>query len=300
MSKVSICLSFSLILISSIFFSGCTLFSRPIGGLKIDTDIPSKVSLSGKEIGETPLQKKPLDAGKYELKLTPSDSSLVPMESPLRIIPGFETTVMWTFGKTKEDSSGVIIEMNKGGGSKGEIELTTSPDNVPVTLLGANKGFSPLSLTDLEPGDYTLGVSAPGYNPLNTELRILAGKKLVIYMKLSRKPLIATPIITPTIEGIATTAAVVAATPVATSSGVNEIQPVLKTTNITPYVEILSTETNFLRVRNEASAKGTELYKLAVGSKVAYANASQSGWLQVVYDGTKKGWISSTYAKLFE
>ena len=83
--------------------------------------------------------------------------------------------------------------------------------------------------------------------------------------------------------------------PTASGSGV-----VKKSTSTKPYVEVLDTPTGFLRVRESTSASATELYKLAIGSTVPYANASASGWLKVSYDGTKTGWVSGQYAKLVQ
>jgi uncharacterized protein YgiM (DUF1202 family) len=66
-----------------------------------------------------------------------------------------------------------------------------------------------------------------------------------------------------------------------------------------PYVEILTTPTGFLRVRETASTTGTELAQVNPGDKFAYnADESTASWYQIEYTKGKWGFVSSTYAKL--
>jgi uncharacterized protein YgiM (DUF1202 family) len=66
-----------------------------------------------------------------------------------------------------------------------------------------------------------------------------------------------------------------------------------------PYVEILSTPTGFLRVRESASTGATELAQVNPGDKFPYKEEdSTASWYQIEYLTGKWGFVSSTYAKL--
>lgn len=102
-------------------------------------------------------------------------------------------------------------------------------------------------------------------------------------------PTIATPsaaIVTPT-----TTTAVTPLPKQATSSATPE----------KPYVEILATPTNWLNVRDEASPNAVILAKVNPGDTFSYKEEdSTASWYQIEYLSGKWGFVSSTYAKLYQ
>ena len=60
----------------------------------------------------------------------------------------------------------------------GTVKLTVSPDGAQVSVAGSVVGTTPL--TDslvLAPGNYTMTLSAPGYQPKDTELKVQAGSE---------------------------------------------------------------------------------------------------------------------------
>ena len=64
-----------------------------------------------------------------------------------------------------------------------------------------------------------------------------------------------------------------------------------------PYVLIKPTGTGWLRVRDAASASGSELTKINVGEKFPYLK-SDNGWHQIEYAQGKNGWISGQFAEV--
>ena len=66
-----------------------------------------------------------------------------------------------------------------------------------------------------------------------------------------------------------------------------------------PYVEILTTPTGWLKVRETASTTGTELAKVNPGDKFPYKEENSTGsWYQIEYATGQWGFVSSSYAKL--
>lgn len=296
---------------STLLLSGCSLFSRAQGGLKVTTSQPANVFLESKQIGATPLEKKPLDAKRYSLKLVPQDPALAAYESGVKISGGFETTVDWQFGASSDESSGWVFEIEAAHKSNTpEIEIVTSPDNVPVTLNGENKGFSPLMIDSLTEGEYKLALQAPGYSPLSTNIRLIAGKRLLITAKLGRKPLdIATQsaqLATPLPElptSTSTPKPTSKPTPKPTAKAVATASANLKPITLAkPYVEILDTPTGFLRVRDNPSISGAEIGRLNVGEAAPFLNEKRDEWFKIKFGSTASasGWVSSQYSRLVQ
>ncbi|PWU22512.1 hypothetical protein C5B42_05860 [Candidatus Cerribacteria bacterium 'Amazon FNV 2010 28 9'] len=282
---------------TSLFLSGCTLFKHPTGGIKITSNVSANVFLDTDALGMTPVDKQPVDVKTYTLKMVPSDSTLAAYQGSLAVTSGFQTTVNWTFAQSQDQSSGLIIESDVAHTKNAaELEIVTTPDNVPVSIDGENKGFSPLVLDTLDEGSYTLGFSAPGFSPLNTTIRLVKGLRLVVTAKLGRAPvttasasaLLTTPVLspTPTVIPQPTSSSKPSATP----------KPIAK-----PYVLILTTPTGFLRVRSAPDSTASEIGRLNTGDMAPYLKTSNN-WFNIKFSGSasSSGWVSGQYAKLVQ
>lgn len=309
---------FFLLLSSTLLFSACSRFQSKPAGIQVNSNIPAAINLDGSDVGDTSYQADKLPIKKSTLKITPADSTLTPYETSIRLFGGFVTQVDWTFGPTTDEDSGFIFEYeearNKGNA---ELQLTAIPDNVPVSVDGKNAGFTPLLLDSLEEGNHEIKFQAPGYADAARTVKLVKGTRTLMTTKLAKAPMATPPPVASdsAVLGDATASAQTATPkPTATPKATNSASPaptasagaaVKKTTTQKPYVEVLSTETGFLRVRAAAgtgptSNSSAELYKLTVGSTVPYASASSSGWLKVSFDGSKTGWVSGQYAKLVQ
>lgn len=317
----------ALLLAASLLLTGCSklgLGGKP-AGLRITSNQTATVTLSDKESGNTPFESTDQKTGKTSIKLTPNGGSGDAYETSLKLYSGYMTQIDWNFGKSLDESFGVSFEYEDAKDkSKAEIQLTASPDNVPVVIDGKNLGFTPLLIDTLTEGDHSVTLQAPGYSSLERTVKLVKGVRTIMTGKLAKDAMpAATPI--PDASQSATPApastsakkatptpkpsAKPTATPVASSSATKATPTPTPTTSTSsnkpstttkPYVEILSTPTGWLRVRDTASSTGKELTKLDTGATVPYASASSSGWLKVKYDGTATGWVSSDYAKLVQ
>lgn len=288
---------------AAILLSSCSLLKHPTGGLKVTSNVIADVYIDSKSAGSTPLSKSPLDVKKYAVKVVPQSASMAPYETQVKVFSGFETTIDWNFGETKEDSSGFVFEL-EGAHKRDavELEIITSPDNVPVTINNENKGFSPLVLDSLPEGDYQLGLQAPGFLPVTRGIRLLKGKRLLITAKLARKPI-----------EIASPSASLAPLPTPLPTPVPKVTPKptpkLTTTSASgsaaltakkPYIQVLDTPTGFLRVRDSASASGAILGQLNVGDTAPYAGQTTNNWFKIVFQTAASAWVSGQYAKLVQ
>lgn len=287
--------NFLFVVIIATMFSSCTLIRQPQGGLKIDTSMPATVYLDDKNMGSTPFILNPLDVKKYQLRVVPTDGSLVPYETVVKVFSNFETTVDWQFATTGDASSGFIFEEGKANSAKlAELEIVTSPDNVPISINGKNEGFSPLVLDKLTQGDYKLELQAPGYISSSRDVRLIQGKRLVITAKLARKPL-----------AIATPSAQLAPLPTPSPSAVPKAtpksMPSATITTAKPYIEVLDTPTGYLKVRGGPSTMFPVLGQLDIGDTVPYdGQETVDHWFKIAYEATNSAWVSGQYSKLVE
>lgn len=264
-------------------------------------------------IGTTPLTKSPLAVKKYDLKLTPQDVSLSPYETSVRISDGFETTVDWHFGKSPDTGNGFIFESEPAASANtAELEIDTVPNNVPVTINGEDKGFSPLVLDSMPEGSYTIGFQAPGYISTTKGVRLTKGRRLIVTVTLAHdlsaqqadqtatqsaqlEPLtLPSPSPLPTHKVLKTTQSTTA------SASAQASQATFETTSTRPFVKILTTPTGYLHVRSDATVNSDIVGTLQQGSTVPYLNSSASGWLKISFSTSVKGWVNTQYAELMQ
>ncbi len=293
-------LSFTLPLVfgASLFFSGCTLFVHPVGGIKITSNVTSDVFLDGKKSGVTPFTKDPLDTKRYTLKLVPSDGK-APYETTLKVGANVQTTLDWTFGATPEANSGLQFDVeNAKSASSAELEFVTIPDTIPITIDGTVKGFSPLVVTDLAEGEHQIKFQAPGYDPLATGINLVKGKRMVLRATLAKRPVV---------MDASASASLLVPTPLPSVLVIKTAIPKLvasaSAAPITipkPYILVLDTPTGFLRVRNAPVADATEVTRILSGVALPYAGETTNGWFSVKYSkiATSSGWVSATYSQL--
>ena len=158
--------------------------------------------------------------------------------------------------------------------------MTTAPDGATVIVDDQTRGVTPLSVSDIAPGDHTMSITSSGFLSRSLKAKTTSGYRLIANLKLALSAGgQATPSPTPT--------------PEATSSATQVPDPPK------PFVLIKDTPTGFLRVRIEPSTGATESARVNPGEKYTYFD-TQNAWYQIKYDGKNTGWVSGQYVEKTE
>jgi len=280
-----------LIVLSAVLLSGCTLkglFNKRPSGLDITSTPPSTVFLNGESVGDTPYSNKAIDPGEYTIKLVPQGGdNLTPYEIKRTLPSEVSTVISRNFAASDPDSSGYILMLEPEAGGKTYLSVISDPDAVNVNLDNAPHGFTPLSKIETTPGSHSIFLTSPGYLEQTIPVNTVAGYNLVLSTKLASQSinLMAPDATTP-------------ATPSATLSPSPSNASPSSMTMAKPYVEVLETETGWLRVRKEASGTAEELGKANTGEKLKYlGETTQTGWHKVEFAGSV-GYVSGKYVIL--
>jgi len=279
----------------SIFLAGCTMnpFAKK-AGIQVTSSPEANVLINGESVGRTPAyidNKKP---GNYTVQITAADSGQT-WEGKVDLLGGTLTTVHRDFGETPDKSHSYSLSFEKLSNNKtAAVNIVSLPANATISIDGKPQGFTPLSL-DIESGSHTFTFTAPGFQDKIVSASVQPGYRLVLNFTMAAMDITPTP--TPTIA----TPSAALVTPTTAKTAITPLpkQSTSSATIAKPYVEILSTPTGFLRVRESASTGATELAQVNPGDKFAYnAEESTASWYQIEYQTGKWGFVSSTYAKL--
>lgn len=238
-------------------------------GLYVETTPTSTVFINGVEMGKTPYDGT-LSPTEITLKLVPESTStlLSSFETKVALTSGIKTVVRRDFGETDDTSAGEVVSFEKVQGSESSLVIVSFPDAAKVTIDGATRGFAPVKVTSLAPGEHQITVSAPNFSERTMTVKTLLGYKLTAIVKLA---ILATP---------------------------SEEKPAEEKQTL---VEILSTPTGFLRVRSEANAASSEVAQVKPGEKYLFVEENtDSSWIKIEYEKGKNGWISGQYGKKIE
>lgn len=269
-----------LILGSLVLLTGVGLFLigyfKPKGaGVLIETSPLATVFIDNVQVGRSRYEATK-DPGEVVIKLVPesNQTALTPYETKVTLTSGIQTVIRREFGTTSDEESGEIISFEKTNGSETSLSVVSLPDAAQISIDGATRGFAPYKTSSIVPGEHQLIVSAGGYREKILSVRTQEGYKLTAVVKLA-KDINATPIPTP-------------------ESQDNASEQVT-------LVEILSTPTGFLRVRNEPSTLASEVAQVKPGEKYLFIEQDEkTGWFKIEYQKGKEGWVTNQYSKKVE
>lgn len=288
------------ILLLGIFLAGCQLnpFAKK-AGIQVTSHPDANVVINGKSVGKTPYYVENTDAGTATIQMTAVDSGQS-WEGKVNLVAGTLTTVHREFGTTPDKSHSYTLSFEKLANSKdSSISIISLPANATVSIDGKPAGFTPIT-SDVTPGPHVFSFTAPGYQDKIVNAAVQEGYRLVLNLTLATMDVV--PTITPT--PTATASATLSPTPTVKPTATAAITPLPKQASSSavmakPYVEILATPTNFLRVRETASADGAEVAKVNPGDKFPYKETdSTTSWYNIEYIKGSWGFVSSQYAKL--
>lgn len=253
------------------------------GELRVDSSPAAAIFLDNKNIGRSPFTDK-VQAGSFTIKLVPDSvaTQLVPWEGQIVVGPNLLTYVNADLSDSELSSAVDVLWLEKISSKNSEFSVTTSPDGATVMVDDITRGVTPLTLADITPGDHTVTVTSIGFLTRTLKVKLTAGYRLIVTMKLGLSPGGAPPSASPSATPTGSP------TPKAATSSASQPDPQ------TPFITIKDTPTGFLRVRMEPSTGATEAAQVDPGDKF-HIEDSKSGWYQIKYDGTNLGWVSGTY-----
>ncbi|HOX96355.1 MAG TPA: SH3 domain-containing protein [Candidatus Woesebacteria bacterium] len=276
----------------SLLLAGCNLnpFAKK-AGIQVTAHPDANVVINGESVGKTPYYAANKNAGSYTIQMTAIDSGQT-WETKINLLGGTLSTVHREFGETQDKSHSYSLSFEKLSSSKASaVSVVSLPSNATTSIDGQPNDFTPLNI-DIDSGPHVFTFTAPGYQDKIINANVQPGYRLLLNFTMAAlditptpTPTIATPSATPTLSKNTTV------TPLpkqATSSAV-----VAK-----PYVEILTTPTGWLKVRESASTSANELAKVNPGDKFPYKESDTTGWYYIEYTDGEWGYVSTTYAKL--
>lgn len=273
--------------------------SPRLGELRVDSPSTVSIFLDSKHMGRSPFHDK-VATGEYTIKLVPESTveQFSSWQGKISIGQNLLTFVNANLSESELTSAIDVLWLEKISSKNTELALTTNPDGATLIVDDETKGVSPLTISDVTPGDHTLSITSPGFAPRRLKIKTTAGYKLIVSMKLALSP--GTPVPeatsspTPSITGKTTPTPTLKVTPTKSATSSATTPDPAK-----PFAIIKDTPTGFLRVRMEPSTAATEAARVNPGEKY-HIYDEKSGWYQIQYEGTNKGWISGQYAEKVE
>lgn len=317
-------LRFALIVcVSAFILSGCSLLSpKQKAGLQVVTDSQrASLFLNDQYLDKTPFISKTIQPGTYTLKIEPDDKSLAPLETTITLSQGTLTVMTWNPGKTPETSGGVTYELQPHTiKDRAEIEFHTVPDTALITFDNRDQTFSPLIISDVEPGNHEFEVKLPSYQTQKHTMNAVAGKRLVITIKLAKEiigkvdstsrdhaqPASGSAIATQSAKpGSSTTSAELTPASLTEKISLNQSSSATDSVTIGSRVKVKPTglfqdQKEVVRVRSTANTAGQVIGYLEVGREYRYLKTHQNGFYQIQFGNKQAGWISDTYAEIIE
>jgi SH3-like domain-containing protein len=262
------------------------------GELRVNSNPAAAIFLDNKNIGRTPFPSEKINAGSYTIKLVPDSttSQLASWEGQIVVGQGLLTYVNADLTESELSSAVDVLWLEKISSKQSELSVTTSPDGASVLVDDVTRGVTPISISDITPGDHTVTVTSVGFLTRTLKVRTTPGYRLIATMKLGLSSGGQIPVASPT----PTLAPNATPTPkTATVSASTQPNPAK------PYLVVKDTPTGFLRVRMEPSTSATEAARINPGDKFTILD-TQNGWYQIRYDATNTGWVSGTYVDKVE
>lgn len=264
------------------------------GELRVDSNPAAAIFLNNKNIGRAPFRDK-VTAGSYTIKLVPDSTTtqLASWEGNIVVGPTLLTYVNADLNESELSSAVDILWLEKISSKQSELSVTTSPDGASVLVDDTTRGVTPISISDITPGDHTVTVTSVGFLTRTLKVRTTPGYRLIATMKLGLSPGGQPPTASPTAALTTTPTGKVTPTPKTASSSANLPDPAK------PFLIVKDTPTGFLRVRMEPSTSATETARINPGDKFTILD-TQNGWYQIRYDTTNTGWVSGQYVEKVE
>jgi hypothetical protein len=259
---------------------------NPKAGVRVETNVPAKVFIKGKEVGSTPFQKNDLSAGEYLIEIKaegdlPEDrvtnAETLTWKKTVNLYPGTLTVVHRELGN--DYPSGEVITLEKGQG----VTIVSAPSEAEISVNGQVKGITPLYLTDITSGDYQFLIGKDNYYKRSIKATLVEGYNLTLIVDLASTEvgmgLASVPTSAPSVTPTPSPSSVVSPSPQKVSQ-----------------VTVSNTPNGFLRVRKGPATTSAEITRVNEGT-VLIVIGEQGGWYNVRLSNGTEGYVSAEYAK---
>jgi len=270
------------------------------GDLRVESTPVSGVFLDNKHIGRTPIGESSfkVEAGEYVLKIVPESTTTqyATWQGKIKIASSQLTYVNASMTESELSSAVDVLWLEKISGKKAEIAVTTTPDSATVMIDDDIKGMTPVTVSDLSPGNHILTVSSQGFVTRTEKVQVTSGYRLVAAIKLALAPGGAISEATSS----ATTSAQIVPTGSVKPTPKTTVKPLTATADPPkPYALIKDTPTGYLNVRVNPSKTASKTGEVKPGEKYAFdKTASDSAgtiWYEIKIDAANSGWVSGQY-----
>ena len=238
------------------------------GILEIKTNPKTVIFINDEQAGNTPF-KREFYPQELKVKIFPvqQNSSTAPIwQGTVKINPSVLTLIRQDFTEGKDQVSGEILTLNKiPDKSMAALKATSYPNKATVILDGKVKGYTPLLLKKIEAGQHTLELSLTNHQTAVLGLNMNAGYRLDCEIKLAEKE---------------------EEEKEKDSSNDQEDES---------HVQILSTPTGWLRVRQGAGVSFPEIARIKPEEEYPLLE-EKDGWFKIQLNDEQVGWISGKYA----
>lgn len=230
-------------------------------GLSVEANPKANVYINGQDMGVSPVSIDSLVPGQalVEVKTTINGKE-AGWKGKVPLNEGVITVVNRELSENVATASGEVISLEKGGG----VAMISNPSESVVSVDGKEMGKTPIEM-ELEAGAHVFTLSRASYLPRSLKANVLKDRKLVVSVDLSLDQADLTKI---------------------------ETKPLMESR----MVEILSTPTNFLRVRKSPNINSTEIGRVNTGEKL-FLLEEVGSWFKIRTSDSVEGYISSSYAK---
>lgn len=227
-------------------------------GLQI-TSVPdgAEVYIDSELKGKTPHEEASLKKAEVYIKLISKGGI---WGGKVTLNPGTWTVVKRNLSADPQTQAGEILTLEKGEG----VNVISSPDGASVEIDGKGVGQTPLKLS-LEKGEYNFVIKKGNYLPSTVKATIPEDFNLTLNVDLAL-----------------------------TEADLSSIS--LPAQSTTPKVKVLSTPTNFLRVRDQPSLSGKEITRVEPNDELLFLG-EESNWYKVRLKNGMEGFILASYAE---
>lgn len=239
---------------------GQFMIPKAYAGLKITSQPPgAEVYLDNTLKGKTPYEEGSLKTSTVLIKVVSSKGT---WEGKVVLNSGTWTVIQRDLSADPQTQAGENMTLQKGEG----VTVISSPDGALLEVDGKTLGQTPLKISTEEGVEHLFVIQKGGFNQRSIKVAIPEGFHLTINVDLALD------------DRVDLTN--VALTPQSTSSK----------------VKILSTPTNFLRVRDKPNLAGKELTRVEPGDELVLLG-EEGSWYKVRLSNGLEGYITSAYAE---